>query len=152
MESGACRIVSGHAAGQWCLRLLLPNRTAIEQACYAVCAKYSKHSTAAASTEREADMCAGWRNSAPDAALASATAGQCCAAVCHAWATPPFNPSQSNRKPPDHRPAAYRIPQNLGVDQPPVGLAADDHGAIDPIALGAAVLGHVDVAFDTDGT
>ncbi len=49
--------------------------------------------------------------------------------------------------------AAFRILQNLGADQPSVGLRGKTIMApIDPIAASAAALGHVDVAFDTDGT
>ncbi len=49
--------------------------------------------------------------------------------------------------------AAFRILQNLGADQPSVGLRGQAIMApIDPIAASAAALGHVDVAFDTDGT
>jgi adenylate cyclase len=95
-------------------------------------------------------------NSGPDAALASAMrqAGNVVLpfALTVSHPSPQHQPAQSS--PPSFvAQAAYRVLQNLGADPPPVGLRGRAILApIDSIAASAAALGHVDVAFDTDGT
>jgi adenylate cyclase len=95
-------------------------------------------------------------DSGPDVALASAMheAGNVVLpfALTISRPSPQSQPDQL-MPPPNIAKAAYRILQNLGADPPQVAL----HGRaimapIDPIARSAAALGHVDVAFDTDGT
>jgi adenylate cyclase len=63
--------------------------------------------------------------------------------------------SQSEQPPPPPviAQAAFRILQQLDAQQPSVALRGRVIMApIEPLALQAAALGHVDVAFDTDGT
>jgi adenylate cyclase len=67
--------------------------------------------------------------------------------------TPPQPQLIQPAPPPIIAQAAYRILQNLSADQPPVALRGRAVMApIDPIAHSAVALGHVDVAFDSDGT
>jgi adenylate cyclase len=93
--------------------------------------------------------------SGPDATLASAMseAGN---VVLPFAVTPSTTPPQSRPVPPPPpilARAAYRILQNLGSESPAVVLRGSAMLApIDPIAHSAAALGHVNVAFDTDGT
>jgi adenylate cyclase len=94
--------------------------------------------------------------SGPDAALASAMreAGNVVLpfAMTAGATTAQPQPIQPT-PPPIIVQAAYRILQNLDSDHPPVALRGSTILApIDAIAHSAAALGHVDVAFDPDGT
>jgi adenylate cyclase len=90
----------------------------------------------------------------PDAALASAMreAGNVVLPFAVTVSAPSPHP-QPAQPPSIIAQAAYRILQNLGANQPPGALRGRAILApIDAIALSAVALGHVDVAFDTDGT
>jgi CHASE2 domain-containing sensor protein len=92
----------------------------------------------------------------PDAALASAMREAGNVVLPFAMTVSATSPQPQPAQPPPPpiiSQAAYRVLQNLGAGEPPVALRDRTILApLDAIAPSAVALGHVNVAFDTDGT